>query len=189
MFWQIRKIDEQNEAQLNACAEKLGSSVLAWDLLDEVVDLVEWPVTIVSEFDEDLLELPPRLLIEAMKIHQRVFPLERDGKLSNSFLVVTNHPYATDEETAANIAEGNRRVLTARFYDAKFSCGRSSQKTRRHWSKLEGMRWIRNGGTMADKSIDWLIVSKSLLMSLVQTFKNPVVQQNYANATSAQKWI
>ena len=55
------------EAQLNACAEKLGSSVLAWDLLDEVVDLVEWPVTIVSEFDEDLLELPPRLLIEAMK--------------------------------------------------------------------------------------------------------------------------
>ena len=47
------------EAQLNACAEKVGSSVLAWDLLDEVVDLVEWPVTIVSEFDEDLLELPP----------------------------------------------------------------------------------------------------------------------------------
>ena len=141
------------EAQLNACAQKLGSSVLAWDLLDEVVDLVEWPVTIVSNFDEDLLELPPRLLIEAMKIHQRVFPLERDGKLSNSFLVVTNHPYATDEETAANIAEGNRRVLTARFYDAKFFYAEDRRKKLEdNWSKLEGMRWIRNGGTMADKS-------------------------------------
>ena len=34
------------ETQLNEMSEGLDSTVLAMDLIDEVVDLVEWPVTI-----------------------------------------------------------------------------------------------------------------------------------------------
>ena len=143
------------QSQLRTLAAERDATVLAWDLIDEVVDLVEWPVTIQGSFDEELLDLPPRLLIEAMKIHQRVFPLQqnKNGKLSHQFLVVTNHPYAIEPETAANIAEGNRRVLTARFYDAKFFYAEDRKKSlEMHGTKLEGMRWIRNGGTMADKA-------------------------------------
>ena len=108
--------------QLSTLSTSLGAEIQDWDLLDEVVDLVEWPNTIRCEFPKDLLDLPPRLLVEAMKLHQRVFPLyDADtGMLRSDFLVVTNHPYAQEPDVAATIAEGNKRVLTARFYDAKF---------------------------------------------------------------------
>ena len=67
-------------------------------------------------------------------------------------MVVTIVP-TQQTKKRANIAEGNRRVLTARFYDAKFFYAEDRRKKLEdNWSKLEGMRWIRNGGTMADKS-------------------------------------
>jgi glycyl-tRNA synthetase beta chain len=139
--------------QLEAKAEELEAEVEDWDLLDEVVHLVEWPVTIVGQFPEDLLELPSRLLVESMKVHQRVFPLYREGKLLSAFAAVTNQPLAQDPEVAANIAEGNKRVLTARFYDAKFFYAEDRKKTlEEHGQKLDGMQWVRKGGTMKDKS-------------------------------------
>lgn len=139
--------------QLNALAKKYSATIKDWDLLEEVNNLVEWPVTIACHFPEELLDLPPRLLVEAMKLHQRVFPLyDQEGKLLSSFLAVTNHPYATDPEVAQIIAEGNKRVLTARFYDAKFFYAEDRKKSLiEHGKKLETMRWVRNGGMVSDK--------------------------------------
>ena len=141
------------KAQLNAAAAALGGEVQEWDLLDEVVNLVEWPVVVTASFGEDLLQLPPHLLIESMKVHQRVFPITIDGALDHHFLVVSNQPYARQPESAATIAEGNQRVLTARFYDAKFFYAEDRQKTLSDFrGRLEGMQWIRKGGTMAEKA-------------------------------------
>lgn len=141
------------EAQLREAAGALGATIEDWDLVDEVVDLVEWPVAVTASFGEDLLELPPRLLVEAMKIHQRVFPLYIDGKLDHHFLVISNQPFATDAETAQIIANGNRRVLTARFYDARFFYAEDRKKgLLAAGERLSGMQWIRSGGTMADKA-------------------------------------
>ena len=140
--------------QLNTLCTDLSASIKDWDLLDEVVDLVEFPKTIRCEFPEDLLELPPRLLVEAMKLHQRVFPLynQADGSLRADFLVITNHPYADQPDVAATIAEGNKRVLTARFYDAKFFFAEDRKKSLlEHGTKLTTMRWVRKGGTVAEK--------------------------------------
>ena len=139
--------------QLSALAKKYDASIQDWDLLEEVNNLVEWPITIACHFPEELLELPPRLLVEAMKLHQRVFPLyDQNGKLLSSFLAVTNHPYATDPEVAKLVAEGNKRVLTARFYDAKFFYAEDRKKTLLgHGKKLETVRWVRKGGMMSDK--------------------------------------
>ncbi|MBM75807.1 MAG: glycine--tRNA ligase subunit beta [Proteobacteria bacterium] len=138
--------------QLERKAKQLSSEVGSWELVDEVVNLVEWPVTISGEFPAELLDLPPRLLVEAMKIHQRVFPLFKNNKLTNQFLAVTNQPFATEEDVAANIAEGNKRVLTARFYDAQFFYAEDRKKSLDdHGEKLAGMRWVRKGGTVADK--------------------------------------
>jgi glycyl-tRNA synthetase beta chain len=140
-------------AQLNAAAAALGGEVQEWDLLDEVVNLVEWPVVVTASFGEDLLELPPHLLIESMKVHQRVFPITVDGALDHHFLVVSNQPHARQPDAAATIAEGNQRVLTARFYDAKFFYAEDRQKTLSDFrGRLEGMQWIRKGGTMAEKA-------------------------------------
>jgi len=123
------------------------------DLVDEVVHLTECPIVIDATFEEELLELPPRLLVESMKVHQRVFPLFKDDKLIHRFLVVTNHPYATDEKVAQIIAEGNTRVLAARFHDAKFFYAEDRKRQlAEHGQGLSGMRWIRGGGTMAEKA-------------------------------------
>ena len=140
------------ERQLAALAQEHGCTVQDTDLIDEVCQLVEWPVTICGSFPEELLYLPPKLLVEAMKIHQRVFPLYKDGALTEKFLAVTNQPYATQEDVAAIIAEGNKRVLTARFYDAKFFYAEDRSKTlAEHGAKLSSMLWVRKGGTVAEK--------------------------------------
>ena len=141
-------------AQLNDAAAALGAEVGAWNLLDEVVDLVEWPVVVTATFAEELLDLPSRLLVESMSVHQRTFPLFVDGALTHRFLVVTNHPpAATDPDSAALIAAGNTKVLAARFTDAKFFYAEDrKQRLETHGAGLARMRWIRKAGTMEDKA-------------------------------------
>ena len=109
-------------------------------LVDEVTNLVEKPTVIVGEFDAGLLSLPPRLLVESMKVNQRYFPLYRAGALTNRFLVATNNPHGD----AALIARGNARVLAARFHDAKFFFGEDAKKPLvEHGKRLSGMLWLR----------------------------------------------
>ncbi|MFT5586411.1 MAG: glycyl-tRNA synthetase beta chain [Cognaticolwellia sp.] len=132
--------------------ELAGSEGLqvSWDrrLLEEVTDLVEWPVGLSAEFDAMLLELPGRLLVESMRVHQRYFPTTKDGSLTNTFLVVSNNPTGD----AALIADGNRRVLAARFHDASFFLA-EDRKTplAQIGAGLSKMRWVRGLGTMAEK--------------------------------------
>ncbi len=134
---------------LATVAEAEGCDPVAHDaLLEEVVDLVEWPVGVVGTFDADLLELPPRLLVTSMRVHQRYFPLHRNGELTNRFVVIANNPFAD----AGVVAEGNARVLRARFYDARFFLREDLGKPlAAHAEKLETMRWIKGLGTMADR--------------------------------------
>ncbi|MFO0002740.1 MAG: glycine--tRNA ligase subunit beta, partial [bacterium] len=88
-----------------------------------------------------------------MGVHQRVFPLFVGDRLSNRFLVVSNHPNAQDPACAATIATGNARVLAARFHDAKFFYAEDRKRPlQAHGQKLAGMQWIRGAGTMAEKT-------------------------------------
>jgi glycyl-tRNA synthetase beta chain len=119
------------------------------DLLEEVTDLLEWPMALLARFDEDLLKLPGRLLIESMKVHQRYFPTyDAEGALTNVFVVVSNNPTGDAEL----IATGNARVLRARFYDARFFFAEDRKRTLQELgADLATMRWVRKLGTMADK--------------------------------------
>jgi len=120
-------------------------------LLDEVVDLVESPRTVLGHFPEDLLRLPPRLLVESMKVNQRYFPLFHAGALSNAFLVVTNNPDGNPEL----IAQGNGRVLAARFHDAQFFYAEDRKRPLAvHAEKLAGTVWIRGLGNMAERQAE-----------------------------------
>ena len=87
-------------------------------LLDEVAGLVEWPVPLLGTIDAQFMDVPPEVLIESMKTHQRYFATTRaDGALANRFVVVANNMARDGGKT---IAEGNERVLRARLSDAKF---------------------------------------------------------------------
>ncbi|WP_165044313.1 glycine--tRNA ligase subunit beta [Adlercreutzia sp. ZJ138] len=83
----------------------------------EVVNLCEQPTVLVGTFDEEFLRVPEEIIVDAMLMHQRYFPLyDEAGKLTNNFIVVSNG----NPECAATITQGNERVVRARLSDAKF---------------------------------------------------------------------
>ncbi len=86
-------------------------------LLEEVANLVEYPVVLRGHFDEEFLKLPREIIINAMREHQRYFSVE-DGKenLLPFFITVSN----TEARDMAVVRQGNERVLRARLSDAAF---------------------------------------------------------------------
>ena len=99
-------------------ARKVGGQVLIdQQLLDEVTNLVEWPVPVTGQFDPDFLKLPAEVLVTSMKEHQRYFPLvDERGTLINRFIAV-NNTQVTDEQ---RVIHGHEKVLRARLADARF---------------------------------------------------------------------
>ena len=87
------------------------------ELLDTVVNLVEYPVPVLATFPGEYLKLPKELLTTVMKGHQKYFAVEdKDGKITNHFVVISN----TSEENSDTVRVGAERVIRARFEDAKF---------------------------------------------------------------------
>ena len=89
-------------------------------LLEEVANLVEWPVAIMGTFGEEFLDIPPEVIRLTIKENQKCFVLRTskgDNQLSNRFLLVANIE-ATDG--GKEIAHGNAKVVNARLSDAKF---------------------------------------------------------------------
>ena len=86
-------------------------------VLDEVVNLCEWPTVLVGTFDEEFLHVPHEIICESMLSNQRYFPIyDAAGNLTREFVVVSNgRPECSDR-----IIDGNERVVRARLYDAKF---------------------------------------------------------------------
>ncbi|HAC70981.1 MAG TPA: glycine--tRNA ligase subunit beta, partial [Arcobacter skirrowii] len=89
---------------------------LDMELLDEVVAITEYPTALIGKFDEEFLTLPPEVIVTSMKANQRYFAVYKDGKLTNSFIVVSNA--LTDD--FGYIIAGNEKVLRPRLADAMF---------------------------------------------------------------------
>ncbi|MBE1282955.1 MAG: glycine--tRNA ligase subunit beta [Rhodobacteraceae bacterium] len=87
-------------------------------LLAEVAGLVEWPVVLMGQIDDQFLELPPEVLQTSMKEHQKFFSVKnpKTGRIER-FITVANRETA---DNGATILAGNQKVLSARLADAKF---------------------------------------------------------------------
>ncbi|OQY11709.1 MAG: glycine--tRNA ligase subunit beta, partial [Desulfobacteraceae bacterium 4572_19] len=114
-------INERREiikTQIQETAKSVdGSILLDESLLDIVVNLVEYPVTVVGKFDNEFLELPEEILITAMREHQKYFAvIDKSGKLMPYFIAV-NNSLAKD---MAIVTAGHEKVIRARLADAKF---------------------------------------------------------------------
>jgi glycyl-tRNA synthetase beta chain len=95
-------------------------------LLDEVTALVERPNVLLCQFEPAFLEVPQECLILTMKANQKYFPLlDRHGKLTNQFLVVSNIRPADPSA----VIGGNERVVRPRLADAKFFFDQDRKKT------------------------------------------------------------
>ena len=87
------------------------------DLLNEVLNLVEYPTAFMGAFDTKYLEVPEEVLVTSMKAHQRYFVVrDQAGKLMPNFISVRNG----NAEHIDNVVKGNEKVLVARLEDGEF---------------------------------------------------------------------
>jgi glycyl-tRNA synthetase beta chain len=118
----ILRCDERSAAiwqEATSQAFALGQDVVEdLGLLAEVSGLVEWPVVLMGQIDDDFLGLPPEVLKTSMKEHQKFFSVSnpKTGRIER-FVTVANIETA---DQGATILKGNQKVLAARLADAKF---------------------------------------------------------------------
>jgi len=86
-------------------------------LLNEVLNLVEYPTAFMGNFDPKYLEVPEEVLVTSMETHQRYFVVrDLDGNLKPNFISVRNG----NAEYLDNVIRGNEKVLVARLEDGEF---------------------------------------------------------------------
>ncbi|MGT2906605.1 glycine--tRNA ligase subunit beta [Streptococcus dentiloxodontae] len=104
---QIKAIEKEEGVQVEIDAE----------LLNEVLNLVEYPTAFMGSFDTKYLEVPEEVLVTSMKNHQRYFVVrDLDGKLKPNFISVRNG----NDQFLENVVKGNEKVLVARLEDGEF---------------------------------------------------------------------
>ena len=136
-----------------ALAKKASLELVEDDaLLAEAAGLVAWPVVLMGSFDEEFLDVPPEVIITAIKKHQKCFSLRdgKSGKLANKFILVSN--LVADDGGKAIIA-GNERVVRARLSDAKFFWDKDRKHTlESRLPKLNELIFHEKLGTVHDKA-------------------------------------
>ncbi|HEL0681884.1 TPA: glycine--tRNA ligase subunit beta [Streptococcus equi subsp. zooepidemicus] len=104
---QIRAIEAEQKVQVD----------IDEDLLNEVLNLVEYPTAFMGSFDPKHLEIPEEVLVTSMKNHQRYFVVrDQAGKLMPNFISVRNG----NAKYLQNVIKGNEKVLVARLEDGEF---------------------------------------------------------------------
>ncbi len=89
-------------------------------LLEEVSGLVEWPVVLMGEFEEDFLSIPAEVIRLTIRANQKCFVTRRQGansELSNRFILTAN---IEARDGGKEIARGNGKVVRARLSDALY---------------------------------------------------------------------
>jgi glycyl-tRNA synthetase beta chain len=136
---------------LTRISQSLGGSYYEKEgLIDEVVNLVEYPVVLCGRFDEKYLNLPCEIIIESMCEHQRYFPvMDKEGKLLSYFLMVSNLPTRDSTE----VVKGNEKVLKARLEDARFYFEEDRKKRLQDYvEEQKGVIWQEELGLLYEKT-------------------------------------
>ena len=150
------------------------------DLLEEVVAITEHPTALVGNFDEAFLRLPPEVIITSMKEHQRYFPVFKEGKLVNKFVVVSNA--LTDD--FSKVIEGNEKVLRPRLADGLFFYD-NDLKRGLTLDGLEKVVFMDGLGTLKEKVERETIIANQLF----QLYKNDIEGDMAENETIVERAI
>jgi glycyl-tRNA synthetase beta chain len=119
-------------------------------LLAEITYLAEHPQVLHGSFDPALVdELPPEVIVTAMRAHQRYFSVVGpDGRLLPHFLTFRDG----DTRSLDQVAAGNERVLRARLDDARFYWNEDRERSSdEKLAELERIVWLEGFGSVADK--------------------------------------
>ena len=153
----IIKLSKEKAKEINA------DIVLDKDLLDEVTFITEWPIPVICSFEEKYLQIPEKVAVTVMAVHQRYFPLYKDGKLLNKFITISNYVGNTFD----NIKAGNERVVKARLEDAVFFVHEDTQKPLiSYLDELKGVTFQKGFGSVYDKTQRICVLSKLIAKKL-----------------------
>jgi glycyl-tRNA synthetase beta chain len=139
------------------------------DLLAEVVAITEYPKALIGSFEERFLRLPPEVIITSMKENQRYFPVFKEGKLTNRFIVVSN-AISDDYDL---IVRGNEKVLRARLSDALFFLENDLKKGL-SYEGLKEITYLDGLGSLLDKELR----EKAIATYLTQKYQSTLLVQN-----------
>ncbi len=139
-------VEQQIAQQAASCK---GKVLFDPELVDTVVNLIEYPAPVTGTFEKKYLKLPPQILITAMREHQKYFAIiDKNEKLMSYFIAVNN----TRTKDMNLVATGHERVLRARLSDAEFfyeSDLKVSAESR--VNKLKGVLFQARLGSMYEK--------------------------------------
>ena len=91
--------------------------------------------------------MPSEVIITSMKEHQRYFPVFKDNKLSNHFIVVSNSIC----DDFSEVVKGNEKVLRARLSNGLFFF-ENDLKNGLSTDALKNITFMQGGGSVYDKS-------------------------------------
>ena len=107
------------QERVQALAQEIGGRAeIRASLLDEVVNLTEWPVPILCAIPPEFMRLPAATIVTTIEVHQRYFPIYSlsDNALLPAFIGVAN----IDSLDPREIRKGYERVVRPRLADADF---------------------------------------------------------------------
>jgi glycyl-tRNA synthetase beta chain len=137
------------------------------DLLETVANIVEYPVVLTGQFEEDYLEIPPEVLVSVMKTHQKYFPVYKKKESKNKYETIKSLadikkinsllPYfvfisGIKVANPDTIIRGNERVIRARFNDAKFFLREDTKlHIEKYVERLKTVTYLSEVGSYFDK--------------------------------------
>ncbi|MFT3741814.1 MAG: glycine--tRNA ligase subunit beta [Gammaproteobacteria bacterium] len=148
--FQLRK--QRISQQLQQIAVQYQAKVkLDEALLEEVTALVEWPVALGGSFDQAFLQMPPEVIMTAMRSHQKYFALmDNQDQLLPHFIVVSN----IESRDPQRVIAGNQRVLRARLADAQFFFYQDlKQPLQSYLDALKTIVFQKKLGTLHEKAV------------------------------------
>ncbi len=144
------RIARELDAEGRRRGGRIARALVGQGMLEEVPDLVEYPVVASGSFADEFLKLPAEVLTTTMIHHQHFFPVASDqGALLPVFLAVLNMESDHPEVIARNM----ERVLTARLRDAQFFYHSDRRlPLSEHHQRLDTVLFHKKIGTYLEKS-------------------------------------
>jgi glycyl-tRNA synthetase beta chain len=118
-------------------------------LLEEITNIIEWPIVLLGSFDSRFLDVPSEVLITSMASHQKYVSLkDKAGNLLPHFIVVSN----IKSEDQKRVVEGNEKVIAARLSDSVFFYEKDKETTlESKTTRLKSVVFQEKLGTLEDK--------------------------------------
>ncbi len=143
-----RLIEKQSERLLKPLGFKLGDN--AGSLLDEVINLVEYPTVFLGNLPAIATELPESVVRSVLQEQMHSFLVyDQDGNVVPHFLSVRNGL----SDFIDIVRRGNESVANARLLDAAFFIHEDMREPLETYvDRLDSLVFMDRLGTMADKT-------------------------------------